>query len=98
MKYIITESKLEKVVMKYLNGLDLKILDKTTHIYFVRKGHDDYAYVVYDIYNHKCIIYYDLISEITSLFSLDSNYSEKLIGKWVENTLDMEVKSTGWMF
>jgi hypothetical protein len=98
MKYLITESKLEKVVMKYLNGLDLKILDKITHIYFVRESHDDYAYVVYDIYNHKCIIYYDLIGEITSLFSLDSNYSEELIGKWVEDTLGMEVKSTGWMF
>ena len=57
-----------------------------------------YAYIVYDIYNRKCIIYYDLIGEITNLFSLDSNYSEELIGKWVEDTLDKQVKSTGWMF
>ena len=98
MKYTITESKLDKVVIKYLNGLNLTILDKISHIYFVRKGHDEYAYIVYDKYNGKCIIYYDLIDEITNFFSLNSNYSEELIGKWVEDTLDMEVKSTGWMF
>ena len=98
MKYIITESKLEKVVMKYLDSLNLTILDKITHIYFIREGHDEYAYIVYDKHNRKCIIYYDLIDEITNLFSLDSNYSEELIGEWVEDTLGMKVKSTGWMF
>jgi hypothetical protein len=98
MKFIITESKLEKVVIEYLNSLNLIILDKSTHIFFIREGIDEYPYIVYDKHNSKCIIYYDLISDITSLFSLDSNHLEELIGKWVEDTLDMKVKSTGWMF
>lgn len=97
MKYIITESKLEKVIMRYLDSLDLRILDKINHIYFIR-GDEKHAFIVYDKDNADSIINYELIDDITNIFSLDGNYSEELIGKWVGNTLNKEVKGTKWMF
>ena len=37
---------------------------------------------------------YELIDEISSFFSLDDSDSEKVIGRWVENTLQMRVTNT----
>jgi hypothetical protein len=92
MKYLITESQREKVIFKYLDNQDfIQIEKKGDKIYFINSEGDEYAQIRYDKDDGWCGIYYELIKEISSFFSLEESDSEKVIGRWVENTLHMRV-------
>jgi hypothetical protein len=94
MKFSITESKLNKVIFNYL---DLKhFIKKETkdRIYFINNIDDEYVQIGYDKNDGRCFIYYELIEEISLFFSLQRFDSEQVIGKWVEDTLQMEVTNT----
>ena len=94
MKYLITESQLDKAIFRYLNNQDFIQIDTNNSIYFVNSEGDEYAQIRYDKSNGWCGIYYKLINEISSLFSLDKTDSEQVISNWVENTLQMRVNNT----
>ena len=94
MKYLITESQLDKVIFRYLNNQDFIQIDKDNRIYFVNSEGDEYAQIRYDEDDGWCNIDYDLIGEISSFFSLQPYDSEQVIGRWVENTLQMKVTNT----
>ena len=94
MKFSITESKLNKVIFNYL---DLKhFIKKETkdRIYFINNIDDEYVQIGYDKNDGRCFIYYKLIEEISLFFSMEESDSEQVIGKWVEDTLQMEVTYT----
>jgi len=92
MKYLITESQREKLVFKYLDNQDfIKIKKYDSLIDFVNSEGDVHAQISYDKSDGCCLIYHNLIEEISSFFSLQHSDSEKVIGKWVENTLQMKV-------
>ena len=94
MKFSITESKLNKVIFNYL---DLKHFIKkeiNDTIYFLYNIDDEYAQIRYDKNDGLCFIYYKLIEEISLFFSLQLSDSKQVIGKWVEDTLQMEVTYT----
>ena len=55
---------------------------------------DEYAQIRYGTDNGWCFISVNLINEISSLFSLQESDSKTNIVRWVENTLQMEVKYT----
>ena len=102
MKYLITESQIDKVIFKYLNNQDFIQIVKGNRIYFVNSDDDKYAQIMYDKDKGWCYIDYDLIGEISSFFSLNRYDSEEVIGRWVENTLQMKVTNTisptlGWL-
>ena len=95
MKYLITESQ-AKIAATFLK-LDMKNfiqINKNNKIYFVNSENDQYAKIRFDKDNGWCYIDYDLIKEISSFFSLERSDSKKVIGKWVENTLQMRVTNT----
>jgi len=92
MKYLITESKLNKVIFRYLNNQDFIQINNRFDIFFLNSEGDEYAQIRYD--DGWCYIDFDLITEISSFFSLERYDSEKVIGKWVENTLKMKVTTT----
>jgi hypothetical protein len=94
MKYIITDSKLENVIFLYLDNQDFIQIEKGNNIYFFNSEGDEYAQIRYDKDDGWCGIYDRLINEISSLFSLEESDSEKVIGRWVENTLNMSVTDT----
>jgi len=94
MKYLITESKLEKVIFKYLDNQDFIQIDIDGSIYFVNSEDDEYAQIRYDKDDGWCGIDEDLIIQISSFFSLEESDSEEVIGKWAENTLQMKVTDT----
>jgi len=95
MKYLITESQLDKAIFRYLNIKDfIKIKIGGNSIYFVNSEGDKYAQIIYDKSDGWCIINYELINELSSFFSLDDFDSEQVIGRWVENTLKMRVTNT----
>jgi hypothetical protein len=94
MKYLITESKLNIVIFKYLDNQDFIKIEKGNKVYFVNSNNDEYAQIRYDKKDGWCFIYYKLIDEISSFFSIGKSNSQNVIGKWVENTLQMRVSNT----
>jgi hypothetical protein len=96
MKFSITESKLNKVIFNYLNQKHFVKKEINDRIYFLYNIDDEYAQIRYDKNDGRCFIYYKLIEEISLFFSLQLSDSEQVIGKWVEDTLQMEVTNTIW--
>ena len=94
MKYLITESQFDKVVFKYLDNQDFIQIDFDEKIYFVNSVNDVYAQIKYDKNDNWCYVYYKLIEEISTFFSMSHYDSELVIGRWVENTLQMKVTNT----
>ena len=95
MKYIIPE----RIVFKYL---DLEYGDLEEHkpenyegVVF-KKLNDDSEYGIMGFKkNDKTLyIYYKLIEEISSMFSLEYDDSKDLIGKWVEDRYKLKVVRT----
>jgi len=93
MKYLITESQLDKIIYKYLDNQDFIRIDKGNKIFFVNSEEDRYAQIRYDKDDGWCYIYYKLIDEISALFSMKVSDSKEVIGRWVEHTLQMKVKN-----
>ena len=90
MKYLITESKLDKVIFRYLDNQDfIQVEDKDT-IYFVNSQDDKYSQIRYDMSDNWSFINYELVDEISSFFSLSDSKSEKVILRWVGDTLQVE--------
>jgi hypothetical protein len=94
MKYLITESQLDKVIFKYLDNQDFIQIEKNDKVYFVNSEGDEYAQIRFDKYDGWCFIYYKLIDEISTFFSMQESDSEQVIGRWVENTLQMKAINT----
>ena len=94
MKYLITESQIDNVIFKYLDLKKLIQIERRDRIYFVKSEHNEYAQIRYNKSDGWCYIYWKLIGEISSFFSLGQNESEKVIGRWVENTLQVRVTNT----
>jgi hypothetical protein len=94
MKYLITESQLDKVIFRYLDNQDFIRIERDDKIYFANSEGDEYAQIRYDKDDGWCGIHYKLIYEISSFFSLEESDSEQVIGRWVENTLQMRVTDT----
>jgi hypothetical protein len=93
MKYLITESQLDRAVFVYLDNQDFIQIDKDKSIYFINSEGDEYAQIKYSILG-GCTISPELIKEISSFFSLDESDSESAIGRWVGDTLQMRVTGT----
>ena len=94
MKYLITESQLDKVIFKYLNNQDFIVTGNDTSLFFINSESDEYAQIRYDEDSEVCFINIDLVKEISSFFSLEHSDSKEVVGMWVENTLQMKVKYT----
>ena len=94
MKYLITESQFDKMIFKYLDNQDFIQIERNERIYFVNSEGDEYAQIRYDKNDVWCVIYYKLVEEISAFFSLRLSDSEEVIGRWVENTLQMKVTNT----
>jgi hypothetical protein len=94
MKYKITDKKLESVIFLYLDNQDFIPIEKGDKIYFANSEGDEYAQIRYNKYDGWCYMYYKLVDEISSFFSLEESVSMEVIGRWVENTLQMRVTNT----
>ena len=93
MKFILTESKMEQVVFNYLDNQDFIEVEGDNNVYFINSIDNEYAQIGYDKDDGWCNITRDLLEEISSFFSLEYLDTKKLIGKWVENTLQMKVSN-----
>ena len=91
MKFIITESKFEQVVFKYLDNQDFVKIKKKKNIYFANSIDDTRSQIEFDEIESFCYIDIELRNEISNFFSLKNHESKEIIHKWVENTLQMKV-------
>ncbi len=98
MKLIITENQkdriIEKLIFKHLDRQNYNQLEIRDNIYFVKNIGDEYAEIRFDKSDGWCYIQYDLVSFFSRMFSIEVSDSESIIGRWVEHTLQMEVKYT----
>ena len=84
----------ERVIFSYLDGQDFIQIDKSDNIYFVNSEDDNLAQIRYLKESGMCVIYIKFIVEICKFFSLEHDDSKEVIGRWVENTLQMKVNYT----
>jgi hypothetical protein len=90
MKYLITESQFDKVMFRYLDNQDfIQVEDKDT-IYFVNSEDDKYCQIRYDMSDNFSFMNYELVDEISSFFSLSDSDSEKIIVRWIGDTLQVK--------
>ena len=82
----------ERVIFSYLDSQDFIQIDKSDNIYFVNLEGDEFAQIRYLKESGMCVIYIKFIVEICKFFSLEHDDSKEVIGRWVENTIQMEVK------
>jgi hypothetical protein len=91
MKYLITQEQLDKLVFKYLNLKRFVQYEVDDTIYFSRSQDRRVAQIKYYKHNGWCIISNKLINEISRSLSLEKSDIGQIIGRWVENTLQMKV-------
>lgn len=100
MKFIITESNLEKVIFKYLDNKKFIVVDRgrkfNNYVYFLNSNDDEMAQI--SVYTHNAFgelrnwvyVTYYLIEEISVFFSISKFSSLNIIGEWVGQTLKIE--------
>jgi hypothetical protein len=96
MKLIITESQkdkiIEKVIFKHLDKQNYNQIEIEDDIYFVKNVGDKYADIRFDKSDGWCYINYDLTSFFSRMMGIEHSDIQDVIGRWVEHTLQMEVK------
>jgi hypothetical protein len=98
MKYLITESQIDRIVFKYLDNQNFINIETSESIYFVYSEDDKYAQIRFDKKDGWCSVVPPLIGEVSSFFSMEYSDSMQVIGKWVENKLGMNVYYTDKTF
>ena len=101
MKYLITESQLDRVIFKYLDIQDFVLYDEkkkfNNYIYFLNHINDDPAqisvYVTNALGKDRDWVYVngELIEVLSGFFSIDEDECLETIERWVSNVLNKEV-------
>jgi hypothetical protein len=84
---------IEKVVFDYLKKQDYKLVDTNNRIFFVKNIGDEYADIRFDKEDGWCGISHDLVSFLSMMLSTERSDILNVIGRYVENTLQMKVTS-----
>ena len=93
MKYLITESQLDKVIFRYLDIKNFIQIKRGNAIYFVNSEGDEYTNSLIQYFRSgDCGISFELIDEIKDFFSIEFDNAKYVIARWVENTLDRRVE------
>jgi len=90
MRYLITESQIEKIVFKYLDNQDFINMEYGTYEYFLNSKDDNYAQIKFNTSSRWCTIERKLMFEIASFFSLEYHDAMSLIARWVERKIGLE--------
>ena len=101
MKYLITESQLDKVIFRYLDNQDFVLHNNkkkfNNYIYFLNNITDDTAQISVYVSNafgevrNWVYVNGELIQVLTDFFSIDKDECLETIKRWVSNFLNIEV-------
>jgi hypothetical protein len=98
MKYIITESKLDRVIFRYLDmkldGIELK-KGKFADIVFVFPG-EEYGLMGWKNHDKLLWSYYKVVTDIEDMFSMRESDALDVIGRYVESRYNLKVNSSDW--
>ena len=97
MKYLITESQLDRVIFRYLDIKNFIQIEKGDGVYFVNSEGDEYAQIRYFNKDSKCVICTGLIDEVASFFSMQGYEARETIGRWVGETLKVNIDYCLWV-
>ena len=84
---------MKEVIFKLLDILKYNRLEIDDRVYFVKKIGDGYSEIRFDKSDGFCWISYSLISFLSKLTGFEESEVQELTIKWVEHTLQTEVKS-----
>ena len=84
----------DKIIEKYLTNQNYNQQDINDNIYFVKNIDDEFADIRFDKSDGQCYISYYLISFFSRMMGIEDSDSKVIIRRWVEHTLQMEVKDT----
>jgi len=92
------EPQLEEQIFRYLDKQEFVQIEKFGTIHFANNYRDDDSLINYEMLYGLCYINLNLIYDISFSLSLKKSdfqqVIEQVIGKWVENTLQMKVTET----
>ena len=97
MKYKIPQDRLDKIIFKYLDNT-LKGSEKRKPMYYegIVFAYPDNEHGILGWENNGTLyIFYELIEEISNFFGLEYYDSRDLIGRWVSDRLQLEVRNFG---
>jgi hypothetical protein len=84
----------DKIIEKYLTNQNYNQIEIDDRIYFVKNIGDQFAEIRFDKSDGWCYISYELISFFSRMMGIEESDIKEVIGRWVEHTLQMEVKYT----
>ena len=94
MKFLITESKLNRLVFDYLNSQEFyKMKYQYGYVFWDSKESWEsggYISINANRVNKECFVNSDLVVEVSSFFSLDLETALNIIGEWVKTKIDFD--------
>ena len=93
MKYIITENKLDRVALTWLNNNfgDLTPVVKVDKTYYVNENRLPLFYYYQDSKNEYVYInYYEIWSFLESMFDMNDQQIQRVIRDWLEETYNLK--------
>ena len=94
MKFIITESKMEQVIFKYLDNKDF-IVKGNKNARFLTSEDDVDGVIDYSSISKMCYFQKEFVDEIIDFFSIEKVTAGDIIAKWVSNRLNVLVLGYG---
>jgi hypothetical protein len=95
MKLIIPESKLDRLVYRYLDMKNFYILETSFNYQFYKskQSMDDgeYSIITFSLKDKDCFYSSDLIKDVSLFFSIPTSETMYLIERWVENKLGVVI-------
>ena len=98
MKYIITESRLENLIFKFLDGRLKNIELKKAHysdIVFAFPG-EEFGLMGWKKSN-QLFSYYEIVDEVKNVFSMDESDVLDVIGRYVESRYNLKVDGNKYL-
>ena len=95
MKFIITESKMEQIVFKYLDNQDFIVKGNKHSVRFLNSEDDVDGLIDYSNVSKMCYFQKELVDELIDFFSIEKVTAGDIIAKWVSNKLNVPVVGYG---
>ena len=97
MKYIITESRLDKVIFKYLdvklNGVELVTGEDSDIRVFILPGEEFGLMTWIGKKSNQLFTYYEIVERVKTMFSMDESDALDVIGRYVESRFNLKVNN-----
>lgn len=95
MKYLITESQIDRIIFKYLDNQDFIVKGYKNTVRFLNSEDDVDGLIGYSNVSEMCYFKKDLVDELIDFFSIEKVTAGDIIAKWVSNKLNVPVVGYG---